>query len=146
MYSEMIGFEGSLEITVGDRRYHFKNLVVNGGLAYFMAKAIGLPIGQISHMAVGFSSVPAVRTQTALLSEQARSSVTSLSIYTMYSTSDSIEMSANFAAGAGTGDIYEAGLFTPNGVMISRAVFPKVIKAPQEGMAVVWRITGGATP
>jgi len=143
MYSEAITFKGQLEISIGFHKYYVDNLVTNGGLAYFMARASGIPVGLISHMAVGFSNTAPNRTQTALIDEQARVSITNLAPYTMYSSSDTLMISADFGAGLGTGDIYEAGLFTPNNILVSRAVFPKVIKGAQEAMAVVWRITGG---
>lgn len=120
--------------------WHVDNLVVTSGLALVASALATGACTAMTHMAVGSGTTAADLAQTALVTELARSALTSTTV-----VSNVITYVADFAAGAGTGALTEIGLFnaTPAGTMLARTLYPVVNKGATDTLAVTWTLTLG---
>ncbi len=117
-----------------------KNLVVTTGVTAIIERLDSSPTTGIpSHMAVGTSTVVASAGQTDLTSVLSprvalTSSVASGAVLTMI---------GNWAAGASTGTITEAGVFNAltTGTMYSRATFTAIPKGASDTLQITWTYT-----
>jgi hypothetical protein len=145
---DAIKLKGTLSLVLTDQYGKIKeqfenNLVVNAGLAYIASRMRDATATAMSHMAVGTNSTAAAAAQTALSTELARVALASSTIVTTNVANDSIEYSATFPAGTGTGAIVEAGLFNAGaaGTMLSRTVFSVINKGALDSLTITWKIT-----
>lgn len=118
-----------------------KNLVVATGLAY-IADAISKTPGStvMTHMAVGSGSTAASASDTTLVAELTRVALTGS---TPTDAGAVVTYTCTFSAGAGTGTLYEAGIFNAasSGTMLSRLVYGVITKAAGDTLAVTWTLT-----
>jgi len=125
------------------KRQEEHNLVVNTGLAFLTSRAVGTAQGVMSHMAVGTGSAAAAGTQAVLTTESARVALGTPTTITTSVTNDTIQYSAIFSAGTGTGTLTEAGIFNAAsaGTMLARTVFASSIgKAALDTLTITWTI------
>jgi hypothetical protein len=148
MLNEAIKMKGTLVLTLTDQdgnviEQHEENLVVNTGLAYIASRMRDASASVMSHMAVGTGTTAASASQTALVTEIARVALTSTTLVTTNVTDDSVQYSATFPAGEGTGALTEAGIFNAasNGTLLSRTVFSVINKGALDSLTVTWKIT-----
>lgn len=116
------------------------NIVVNGGLTHIRDCISGYDArpGSMSHIAAGSSNDAASAGQTALHGELHREAVacTEPSAYV-------VRYTAVFAAGDGTGNWYEAGIFNDAaaGTMLCRVTFGLLTKAAADSFTIQYDIT-----
>lgn len=117
-----------------------KNLVVDTGLAYIASRMKDTTATAMSHMAIGAGTTSAGASQTALVTESARVSLTSTTV-----TANAVAYVATFPAGtpASLTAITEAGIFnaSSSGTMLCRTVFAAVNKDVNDTMAITWTVT-----
>lgn len=145
-YIEGFKAHGAVSIVLnrGDGTFEcFKkdNLIVNVGYD-FICDAIGLATGRpavLSHIAVGTGATAAAATQTALVTELTRVAAA----YAHTAGTKVMTITANLAAGVGTGAITEAGVLNAStlGILFDRVVFPVVNKGADDSMTVIFTIT-----
>ena len=116
-----------------------KNLVVDSGLDY-IAELLGFTgPDQMSHMALGTDNTAAAAGDTQLITQLgARVALVSTTV-----VDNTVEFVADFAAGANTGAIVEAGIFNAStaATMLCRTVFDVVNKGALDSMTITWTIT-----
>lgn len=138
---------GSIDVKLYDGNMVLKtefsrsNLVVHSGKEFIASRMTNSTESVISHMGVGGDSTPSTTTSLSL-GIQAGDRVELLQIGGV-ATGNVITYSAVFGLGIGTGSLYEIGLFnaSENGVMLSRATFPKLDKEIIDTLSVIWKIT-----
>ena len=143
--SNSIKATGAVQVILRDanncikQSFTVKNLVVDSGLEY-IAELLGFTgPNQMSHMALGTSNTAAAAGNTQLTTQLgARSSLVSTT-----AVDNTVEFVADFAAGANTGAITEAGIFNAStaGTMLCRTVFAVVNKGALDSMTITWTIT-----
>lgn len=136
---------GTLEIVVTDQdgnikeSLQLKNIVTDLGKGWIAARmsATATP-APMSHMAIGTGVTGAVSSQTTLVTESARSALTSTTV-----TANSTTYVATFGAGAGTGAVTEAGIFNDptTGTMLNRTTFSAINKGASDTISITWVIT-----
>ena len=144
---ESAKFKGVVDIVLTDENGNIKhqetveNLIVTGGLAHIASRMIGAGQAVMSHVGVGTGTTAAAAGQTTLEAETARSLSTLSHTSTTY-LDDTVQHSATFPAGRGTGPLTEAGIFNAStgGTMLNRTVFSVVNKAASDTLTVTWRI------
>lgn len=149
---ENLALSGKLKLILTDSKgnikeeRNIKNLIVNTGLGHITSRMTVASDGVMSHMALGSGSTAAAAGDTALGS-QLGSRIALTSATRSGSSNESIIYSAQFAAGAGTGAVTEAGIFnaSSSGAMLCRTVFSVVNKAAGDSLQVTWTITLAAS-
>lgn len=139
---------GTLMIELRDASGNLKdsreinNLVVNTGKALFASRLKENTTPVIAAIAVGTDTTATDVTQTALLNEIARSPLDNVLIITTSAADDSVQYTANFPAGVGTGALTEAGTFNDltAGIMVTRVVYPVINKGADDALSITWKI------
>lgn len=141
--NETVKATGHVQITVtrADGKVEvieIPNLVVNVGLAYIVSRMKDTAAGAMSHMAIGSGSTAANAADTTLSAELGRVALSSTTV-----SANTIQYTASFPAGTGTGNVQEAAILNAGsvGTMLCRTVFGLVTKAAGDGMAIVWTVT-----
>jgi hypothetical protein len=145
MFQDKFKAIGTLEIVVTDKdgnikeSHQLKNIVTDLGKAWIAARmsATSTPAA-MSTMAIGTGVTGAVSSQTTLVTESARSALTSTTV-----TANSTTYVATFGAGAGTGAVTEAGIFNDptTGTMLNRTTFSAINKGASDTISITWVIT-----
>lgn len=115
------------------------NLVVDSGKNLICERLNDNSTAVPSHIAIGDGSSAPVVGDTALDNELAREAIATRSVAT-----NTIEYTANFAAGVGTGSIIEAGLLNAavGGTMVCRTLFSGVVtKGAGDSLGLTWTLT-----
>ena len=119
---------------------NFKNMVTAVGKDVIAARLIGNTIPVFSHMALGNSNVAVTTSQTTLVAEIGRASLS-----TSVRTANTITYAATFIAGTATGTLREAGIFNSasGGNMLCRTSFntTSINKAPGDTIGITWNVT-----
>jgi len=134
---EVTRANGDIERTVQD------NLVVTVGLAHIVSRMTGIAQNVISHMAIGSgSTVPDVADTTAE-AELGRVALTDDAVVQVNVAGDSVQYTAKFPAGTGTGALAEACLFNADtaGTMLSRVTYDVINKGSGDAIGITWTIT-----
>jgi hypothetical protein len=144
MISDILSVKGDLEITLLDDKGNIKqhmaipNLIVTVGKSHIAARLQGTSQGVMSYMAVGSVSTTPTVGDLTLNTEIAR---VALATYT--NTNNTVQATATFAGGTGTGTLREAGLFnaSSSGTMLAHTTFPAITKASSDTLSINWTIT-----
>jgi len=139
MLNDGLKLTGNLKIALnGETVQEVKNLVVTDGKEYVASRMKDATATAMSHMAIGTDSTAASASDSALLSEAGRVSLTSTTV-----TSNEVEYVATFGAGTGTGAITEAGILNAasGGTLLCRTVFSVVNKGSSDSMTITWTVT-----
>lgn len=140
MFNEDLRMTGALLVEKnGEVVRSIRNLVVTVGKDLVAARLAGGGTG-VTHMAVGTSDSAAADDQTALVTEVDRNALTTPNGTAVNNT---VEFSATWAPGDGTGALTEAGLFTAatSGTMLARTVFAVVNKGVNDTITITWTVT-----
>lgn len=138
--------KGTLDIKIiraNGRSEIFKvdNLVVTVGRAHIADQLAAQLQAQMGYMAIGSGTTAADAANTALETEISRKTMT----VTQGTGADAnkIVYYCEWAAGEGTGDISEAGMFNAAaaGTMLSRTVFPVKAKGDGDSLSIQWTVT-----
>jgi len=148
MIIEHLKAKGTLVIELRDEHGNIKdyreenNLVVDLGLAFIASRMQSADAPVVSHMAVGTGGTAENGSQTTLVNESYRQSLSATTLTTTNVANDTVQYQASFAAGNGTGELVEAGLFNASsaGTMVSRTVFAPVNKGPLDTLTITWKI------
>lgn len=139
MFNDAQKYYGSLKIEKnGTLILEINNLIVTVGKGLAASRLGQNTPGPITHMAIGTDTTPPAVGQTALLSELAGGRVASV-----FSVAGAVaKWEATFPAGAGTGNVTEAGMFNAStaGVMMSRVVFAAIPKTSTDELKITWTI------
>lgn len=143
---EMVKAKGELSVVLRDQFGEIKeerfipNLVVTVGKNWIAArmKDTGQP-AQMSHMAIGSGTVDPVVGDTTLGNELGR---VALSVAGGSVTANTVNYSATFPAGTGTGAVTEAGIFNAAsaGTMLCRTEFAVVNKGANDSLSISWNV------
>lgn len=139
MLQDDLVMKGHLSIAInGEVVQEIPNLVVTTGKNYVASRMKDATATAMSHMAIGTGSTAAAASQTALVSEANRQTLTSTTV-----TNNTVTYVATFGAGSGTGAITEAAILNASsaGTMLCRTVFSVVNKGASDSMTVSWVIT-----
>jgi hypothetical protein len=119
-----------------------KNLVVGTGKTFICSRMAGAGDAVMSHMAVGTDATTAANGDTTLVAEVAR---VALTVSGGTPSSNTVQYSATFGAGVGTGALQEAGILNAasGGTMLSRTTYAVVNKGAADEMIINWTITVG---
>lgn len=136
---------GALTIQVVDSKgklkdfRELKNLIVQVGKNYLTNAVIAAATTPFTHIALGTNSTAAALADTILGTEISRATFTSVV------NTNTVTLTATFAAGTSTGAITEAGIFNNaiGGTMLSHVVFSVINKASTDTLTVTWNITIG---
>jgi hypothetical protein len=117
-----------------------KNLIVQVGKNFFATAGLSASAAPFTNMALGTNGTAPTLADTALATELVRQVFTTSSV-----TTNVMNMSTTYAAGAGTGALQEAGLFNAGtaGIMLSRVVFAVVNKGALDSLTITWTVTAG---
>lgn len=145
MFKEQFKAVGTLEIVLRDKDGNIKevrklkNIVTDLGKGWIAARmsAAGTPTA-MSNMAIGTGTTAAVSSQTTLVTESARSALTSTTVAT-----NTVTYVATFGAGSGTGAVTEAGIFNAAsaGTMLNRTTFAAINKGASDTISITWVVT-----
>ncbi len=139
MINDGLKMKGRLTISINDEVVQeIDNLVVTTGKEYVASRIKDTTATAMSHMAIGTGTTAAAASDTALVSESARTALTSTTV-----SSNTVVYVDTFGAGTGTGAITEAGVFNASsgGTMLCRTVFSVVNKGADDSMTITWTIT-----
>jgi hypothetical protein len=122
-------------------KFEVPNLVVTSGKNYIASRIKDTTYTAMTHMAIGTSSTAAAASDTTLVSEGGRYTLSATTVST-----NTVTYTATFAAGVGTSTspgVQEAGIFNASsgGTMLCRTVFPSVAKAAGDSIAITWVVT-----
>jgi len=115
-----------------------RNMIVATGLTHLATRACsGDSVTKMNYIAIGSDNTPVTSGDTALGNETARSSCDS-----NLASGSNWTLSANFAAGVGTGNVYEAAILNAAaaGDMLSRLVFGLFEKEAGDSLQINWTI------
>jgi len=114
------------------------NLVVNTGKNFIAHRMADAGNTVMSHMAVGTDNTAAALTDTALITESARVSLTGNA-----ASANSVVYTASFPPGTATDALVEAGIFnnSSGGEMLCRTVFAVVNKGASDTLNVTWTVS-----
>jgi hypothetical protein len=120
--------------------FEVPNLVVTTGknfIASSMIKTTTNSPAAMTHMGIGTSGTTPGASNTALLAQTARVSL-SASV-----TDNAVTYTATFPAGTGDGALQEAGIFnaSTSGTMLCRTTFSTVTKGSGDTVAITWVVT-----
>jgi hypothetical protein len=139
MVNENLKLTGALTIALNDEVVHeVDNLVVTAGKNYVASRMKDTTKAAMTHMAVGTGTTAAAASQTALVTENDRNTLTSTTV-----TANAIAYVCTWAAGDATAALTEAGIFNASsgGDMLCRTVFSVVNKAAADSMTITWTVT-----
>lgn len=139
MVNENLKLTGALTIALNDEVVHeVDNLVVTAGKNYVASRMKDTTKAAMTHMAVGTGTTTAAASQTALVTENDRNTLTSTTV-----TANAIAYVCTWAAGDATAALTEAGIFNASsgGDMLCRTVFSVVNKASADSMTITWTVT-----
>lgn len=121
--------------------WDFKNLIVTSGLQWVAGMLSATPPAVMNYIAIGTDNTVPASNQVALFNEIARSAITQTGGAVSGTT---ITYIAVFGPGAGTGALYEAGIFQQNtgSIMLSRVTYPVINKGASDTITVQWTISG----
>jgi hypothetical protein len=139
MLNDDLKLTGKLTIAInGETVKEVPNLVVTAGKGYVASRMKDTSATAMSHMAIGSGNTAAAAGQTALVSELARTGLTSTTV----SGADIVYVDT-FAAGTGTGAVTEAAILNASsgGTMLCRTVFSVVNKGASDAMTITWTVT-----
>ena len=139
MINDGLKMKGRLTISINDEVVQeIDNLVVTTGKEYVASRIKDTTATAMSHMAIGTGTTAAAAGDAALVSESARTALTSTTVST-----NTVVYVDTFGAGTGTGAITEAGVFnaSSSGTMLCRTVFSVVNKGADDSMTITWTIT-----
>ena len=147
MFTDSVKLTGKLKVVLRDdagsvlEEYEIPNVVTTVGKGYIASrmKETGRP-DQMSHMAIGTGTTAAAVGNTALVTENAR---VSLSTAGGTVSANEVVYEATFGAGTGTGAITEAGIFNDasSGTLLCRTVFPVINKGANDTLGITWTVT-----
>jgi hypothetical protein len=140
MINDDLALTGALTIKLNDEIVQeTDNLVVTAGKSW-VAKRMAGQDSNMTHMAIGTGTTAAAAGNTALVTELDRNA---LGVSGGTVSTNTINFSATWAAGDGTGAITEAGIFdaASAGEMLARTVFAVVNKAASDSMTISWTVT-----
>lgn len=148
LFQTCIKFEGNWTATLKDERGNYKthiegkNVVTNSGVAYlaaFLASAAGAAdTFTMKYVGIGTNTTTEAAANSTLGTEVSRhTGVIS------YISQGIFKVIATFAAGSGTGDITEFGVFSANssGTMFNRVVQSAIAKGASDSLEVTCEIT-----
>jgi hypothetical protein len=124
------------------QEFEVPNLVVTAGKNYIASKIVATTNSPASmtHMAIGTGTTAASLTDTQLVTQTGRVTLSGSSV-----ANNTITYTATFPAGTGDGAITEAGIFngatSPAATMLCRTTFPVVNKGAGDTIAITWVIT-----
>ena len=139
MVNENLKLTGALTIALNDEVVHeVDNLVVTAGKNFVASRMKDTTKAAMTHMAVGTGTTTAAASQTALVTENDRNTLTSTTV-----TANAIAYVCTWAAGDATAVLTEAGIFNASsgGDMLCRTVFSVVNKASADSMTITWTVT-----
>lgn len=144
MISDILSVRGDLEITLKDELGNIKqhmevpNLIVTVGKNHIAARLQGTSQSVMSYMAVGSSSTTPTVGDITLGAE-----ITRVALATYTNTNNTVQATATFAAGQGTGTLREAGLLnaSTSGTMLAHTTFPAITKSSNDTLSINWTIT-----
>jgi hypothetical protein len=144
MITDNFKLKGRVDLVLSDERGTVKeiitipNLVVNTGKNYIAARMVSNANVLMSHMAVGNSSTAATLTNSNLISEVSRVTLSDSVL-----SGNSVVYSASFPAGTATAALTEAGIFNNavSGEMLCRTVFAVVNKGVADTLNVTWTVS-----
>lgn len=118
--------------------FHVKNLITTSGKEFIVSRMTGASAAVMSHMAIGTSATAPAAINSTLGTEVSRKALTYTNV-----TGQSIEFSAAYIAGEGTGAITEAGLFNAAsaGTMLNRVTFVTVNKDANDILTINWTVS-----
>ena len=137
--------KGRLTIALNDEVVQeVENLVVTDGKEYVASRMKDNSTTAMSDMAIGTGTTAAAASQTALVSESARVTLTSTTVGTAGAADgNTVTYVATFPAGTGTAAITEAAILNASsgGIMLCRTVFAVVNKGSSDSMTITWVVT-----
>ena len=146
MIQDDLNLIGRLDIVVTaedgtvKQRESVKNLVVTSGKGYVASRMKDASTNVMSHMAIGTGTTAAAVSNTALVSESARRSLTSTTV-----NNNDVVYVATFPAGTpnSAAAITEAGIFNASsgGTMLCRTVFSEINKGTSDSLTITWTVT-----
>jgi len=139
MVNENLKLTGALTIALNDEVVHeVDNLVVTAGKNFVASRMKDTTKAAMTHMAVGTGTTTAAASQTALVTENDRNTLTSTTV-----TANAIAYVCTWAAGDATAALTEAGIFNASsgGDMLCRTVFSVVNKGASDSMTITWTVT-----
>ena len=139
MVNDNLKLTGALTIALNDEVVHeVDNLVVTAGKNFVASRMKDTTKAAMTHMAVGTGTTTAAASQTALVTENDRNTLTSTTV-----TANAIAYVCTWAAGDATAALTEAGIFNASsgGDMLCRTVFSVVNKASADSMTITWTVT-----
>lgn len=120
-------------------KQEFHNLVVSTGCELIASRLSDKLIAEPSHMAIGSSTAEPTKSDTTLGSELHRNE------FSVGASRNGARVTykATFGAGEGTGAVTEVGIFNDAsaGMMLNRATFAVVNKAPTDSLEITWNLT-----
>jgi hypothetical protein len=150
MIKENLSLSGNVKILVTDKdgnitnSQEIPNLVVKVGRDFIASRMIGTSDNVMSHMAIGTGSTTAIASQTALITEVARVTLTASTVGAN-PDENVVTYTATFNPGtpATAAAVVEAGIFNAgsSGVMLCRTTFPVVNKGTDDTLSITWTIT-----
>lgn len=135
---ELRGPDGEARDVLKDVR-EVHNVICTAGKQQLLKASSAKYLNQFAYCAIGTSTTAASASDTALGTEVARSSV----ITPTNPDGNTLQFSATFGPGVGTGAITESGLLDASSVgdLLARQVFSAVNKASGDSLTVTWAIT-----
>ena len=120
-------------------KQEFHNLVVSTGCELIASRLSDKHIAEPSHMAIGSGTAEPTKSDTTLGSELHRNE---FSVGASRNRAQ-VTYKATFGAGEGTGAVTEVGIFNDAsaGMMLNRATFAVVNKAPTDSLEITWSLT-----
>jgi predicted YcjX-like family ATPase len=150
-----LNLKGTVHILLVDKDGNIKedriheNKIVNTGFAHVASRLMSNATTSMSHLAIGVSDTAVTAVQTALSSEVARQTCSSISTVQTNVDNDTVQYVANFPINvpASSVTIKEAGIFNAasGGVMLNRIVFPPVNKEPTDALSITWKVAFSVT-
>jgi hypothetical protein len=136
-FVRLYGADGSLK----DERQGYNVITTVGKeyLAQFLQSSVaGAASFEMKHLAIGSNSTAEDAANTALGTELARTTAT-----VSYVSGAIYKLTATFATGVGTGDVYEYGIFSSSaaGTMLSRDTESGVAKGANDTLVVIANVT-----
>lgn len=120
-----------------EEREEFDNLVVTAGKTHIAARMGSSPPTAMSHIAIGTGTNAPAAGDTTLQTELDRNAAT------VTPNTNTVQFSATWAPGDGTGALTEAGIFNAAsaGTLLSRVTFPVKNKDVTDTFIINWTIT-----
>lgn len=139
MFNDPLPLRGKLQIfRNGVLEREVDNLVVTTGRNFVASRLGGAGANVMSHMALGTGTTAAALGDTTLQTENARVALSAATV-----SANTIEYTATFPAGTGTGAVTEAGILNAAsaGTLLCRTVFSAINKGASDSVTIVWTVT-----